>query len=184
MVSTDDEEIAKVAIRYGAKVPFIRNDNTANDFATLSEVIGEVIERYRNKKNIKFDNICSIMATYPFISDELLKDSFQKMISLNGSSLIAVSEYNPPIQRAFRIKDNLLSMVYPELFNTRTQDLDLHYQDAGSFFWVKSDSFFKYKKGITDKTIPYILSNEVVQDIDNLSDWRLAELKYKLIHDD
>ena len=181
MVSTDDPEIAEITIKHGASVPFMRSKKKSDDFATLPEVIKEVIEKFQKSRDITFDNICCVLATNPFISDYLLKDSYQKFIDQNGSSLIAVTEHTPPIQRTFEIKNNLLSMVYPEYFNTRTQDLEIRYHDAGSFFWVKNDSFRVYKKGLTDKTIPYILSNEMVQDIDNLSDWKLAELKYKIL---
>lgn len=181
MVSTDDAEIADTAKIYGASIPFMRSKKNSDDFATLSKVINEVIEKFHTSRNITFENICCVMATNPFISDYLLKDSYRKFIDQNGSSLIAVTEHTPPIQRTFEIKNNLLSMVYPEYFKTRTQDLEIRYHDAGSFFWVKNDSFKVYKKGVTDKTIPYILSNEMVQDIDNLSDWKLAELKYQIL---
>jgi len=184
MVSTDDIEIAEIAKKYGATVPFLRSSDNANDFAVLADVIEEVLEQYKKNKNLKFDTICCIMATNPFVNPYVIKDSCEKLIKSKGESLIAVTKCNPPIQRTFEIKDGILSFVYPEHFYTRTQDLSAHYFDAGSFFWVKVDAFKIHKKGITNKTIPYILQDEFVQDIDTMSDWKLAELKYRLMTDE
>jgi len=181
MVSTDDEEIAEIAIQYGATVPFLRTKKNADDFAVLADVIEEVLEQYEKNNNLKFDTICCIMATNPFINPFLIKDSSEELIKKNGESMIAVTKCNPPIQRTFEIKDGILSFVYPEHFYTRTQDLSTRYYDAGSFFWVRVDAFKIHKKGITNKTIPYVLQDEFVQDIDTMSDWKLAELKYRLM---
>ena len=76
----------------------------------------------------------------------------------------------------------MLFPLFKDHFKTRTQDLKPKYSDAGSFFWVTMEAFNEYKRGITDQTIPYILDESQVQDIDNLDDWKLAELKYKILN--
>ena len=67
MVSTDDEEIAEIAKKYGAKVPFFRSEKTPNEFATTVDVIEEVLNTYRERGE-EFDIFCCIYPTAPFIT--------------------------------------------------------------------------------------------------------------------
>ena len=183
MVSTDDNEIASIAKQHGAKVPFMRSIINADDFATLPDVIKEVLEKYGEKKRY-FDNICCIMPANPLIKKDIIIDSYDKFKIKNGESMIAVIKSRHHIQKTFQIKNELLSFSFPNYFSKRSQDLDEYYYDAGSFFWVTLKAFTKYKKGITNKTIPYFLDEMKAQDIDNLSDFKLAELKYQIMQNE
>ena len=181
MVSTDSFKIAKLSEKSGAKIPFMRSQKNSDDHAILPDVIEEVLSEYK-KLGKDFDNICCIMPTNPFITSNILTDSFKKFKEGNGESMIAVKKINTPIEKTYELKNNMLCPLFKDHFKTRTQDLQPKYSDAGSFFWVTMEAFNEHKKGITNKTIPYILDESKVQDIDNLDDWKLAELKYKLLN--
>jgi len=181
MVSTDDSEIAEIVKKYGAIVPFLRTNKNADDFATTADVLLEVLEEYK-KGGKEFDNLCCIYPTAPFVTSQKLKDSFNLMIEKYADSVIPVVKFSYPIQRSFRItNENNLEYIWSENTNKRSQDLEPAYHDAGQFYWTNVESFYKNKNLVTENSIPFILSEMEVQDIDNDIDFKLAEVKYKLI---
>lgn len=178
MVSTDDEEIAEIARQYGASVPFMRSSETANDYSGTEDVISEVIERYRALGQ-EFETICCIYATAPFVKSERLYKAYGKL-NENTDAAFSVVSYSYPIQRSLRInKNGYVEMKFPQYLDARTQDLEETYHDAGQFYFVKTDSFFKEKTLWCRRTAPIILSELEVQDLDTETDWQLAELKYQ-----
>lgn len=181
MVSTDDEEIAEIAKKYGATVPFMRSEKTSNDFATTVDVIEEVLDEYR-KLGKDFDIFTCIYPTAPFITADKLKESIDKLSASDADSLIPVVRFSYPPQRAMEIHDGNLVFRQPENLTKRSQDLTPHYHDAGQFYVVKTESFRKNRGIMVGKILPLELSELEVQDIDNEVDWQLAELKYKLLY--
>jgi N-acylneuraminate cytidylyltransferase len=176
MVSTDDEEIAAVAKQYGAKVPFMRSAENADDYATLADVVDEVKEQYKQLTK-EFDNICLILPTAPFISPDILKNTYHLLLSENIDSVRPVVRFSYPIQRALKMQNGKLQMFYPEHKTTRSQDLEPAYHDAGQFYWMKAE------KGLhgTNK-YGFEIPETLAQDIDTEEDWKLAEQKYQMIH--
>ncbi len=181
MVSTDDEEIAEIAKKYGATVPFMRSEKTSNDFATTVDVIEEVLDEYR-KLGKDFGIFTCIYPTAPFITADKLKESIDKLSASDADSLIPVVRFSYPPQRAMEIHDGNLVFRQPENLTKRSQDLTPHYHDAGQFYVVKTESFRKNRGIMVGKILPLELSELEVQDIDNEVDWQLAELKYKLLY--
>lgn len=182
MVSTDDEEIAEIANKYGATMPFYRSKKSSNDHAGLAEVIIEVIENYK-KRNIEYDNICCILATAPFLDEILLKEAFSKFSQGNFDSIFPVVKYSFPIQRAMQFKGENINMIWPENRIKRSQDLTPSFHDAGLFYWVKSKVILKEKKLWTVNTSAIEINMHKAQDIDTPEDWEIAELKYKINND-
>ncbi|GGG36593.1 pseudaminic acid cytidylyltransferase [Bizionia arctica] len=183
MVSTDDEEIAKIAKKYGAKVPFLRDKKNANDFAVLADVVEEVRINY-SKKNKDFKNICCILPTAPFVTPTKITEAYNKFIDGNFESLFPVLEFSFPIQRSLKIENNKVDMVWNEYLNSRSQDLEPRYHDSGQFYWLKSAAFEIEKKLFTDNSGAIVISELHAQDIDTETDWKLAEIKYKLMLND
>lgn len=181
MVSTDDEEIATIAINYGAKVPFLRSNTTANDYAVLAEVVEEVRNNY-SKENKNFENICCILPTAPFVTSSKLAEAYNKLTEHSFDSVFPVLEFSFPIQRALQIENNKVAMVWNEHLNTRSQDLESRYHDSGQFYWLNEEAFCREKKLFTKNSGAIIISQLEAQDIDTETDWKLAEIKYKLIH--
>lgn len=182
MVSTDDEEIAKIAKKYGAKVPFFRSKKTANDFATTVDVIEEVLNTYKERGK-EFDIFCCIYPTAPFITAKRLKDAVEELSKSDADSLIPVVRFSYPPQRAMEVHDGKLVFRQPENLSKRSQDLEPHFHDAGQFYVVRSESFFKNRGIMVGDILPMELSELEVQDIDNEVDWKLAELKYNLLNE-
>jgi len=183
MVSTDDEEIAEIAKEYGATVPFLRSKNNANDFAVLADVVQEVVSKYK-EKNKKFDNICCILPTAPFVTSKKINEAYNTFIDNNFDSVFPVLEFSFPIQRSLKIEAAKVAMVWSKHLNTRSQDLEPRYHDSGQFYWLKSISFNNDKKLFTDNSGAIIISELEAQDIDTETDWKLAEIKYKLLLND
>ena len=181
MVSTDDQEIAGVATKYGAKVPFFRSTETANDHATLADVLLEVLDEYEIKQQ-DFDNICCILPTAPFITSQRLKEAFGLLNSKDYLSIFPALEFFYPIQRSLiKNEDGSVKMACPEHLNTRSQDLKKHYHDSGQFYWIRKSALRKEKALITSNSGIIELSQLEVQDIDTLDDWKNAEIKYQII---
>lgn len=177
MVSTDSQEIADIAMQYGANVPFLRSEATSNDFATTRDVLMEVLDEYK-KRGEQFDVMCCIYPTAPFITDTKLKNAMEMLEGSDADWLMPVVAYSFPPQRAMVIREGNLEYQYPEYRNTRSQDLEPVYHDCGQFYVYRTDVFVGEKEG-TGKLIPLEMPEEETQDIDNMSDWVLAEIKYK-----
>ncbi len=183
MVSTDDEEIAEIAKKYGASVPFMRSEKTSNDFATTVDVIDEVINEYHNR-GTDFDMFACIYPTAPFVTADRLKEAVEKLTDSNADSLIPVVRFSYPPQRAMEIHDGRMIFRQPENLSARSQDLTPHYHDAGQFYVLRTESFLKNHGIMVGDILPMELSELEVQDIDNEVDWKLAELKYRLLVSD
>lgn len=180
MVSTDDDEIAEVAKKYGANVPFMRSKDTSNDFATTMEVIKEVLGDYE-KLGCFFNDVCCIYATAPFVSAKHLQNSHGVFKENSYDSLFPVMAFCFPIQRSLRLEGNKCLFNYPEYSETRSQDLEKMYHDAGQFYWMKNSLIKSGNTIMNTNTGAYIISELEGQDIDNETDWKLAELKYELL---
>ncbi|HRS18751.1 MAG TPA: pseudaminic acid cytidylyltransferase [Bacteroidales bacterium] len=178
MVSTDDEEIAEIAKSYGAKVPFYRSAETANDFAHLAQVIEEVFAMYAQQGKT-FDTFCCILPTAPFISHNRIIEAYHVLTEKHCDSVFAVVQYSYPIQRALYIRQNKVSMCNPEHLLTRSQDLEPTYHDSGQFYWCNTQQFITNKVFLSNNTGAVVLSAMEVQDIDSEEDWKIAEFKYK-----
>ncbi|QMU66474.1 MAG: pseudaminic acid cytidylyltransferase [Flavobacteriaceae bacterium] len=180
MVSTDNEEIAKIAMAYGAKIPFLRSDDNSNDFATTADVLVEVIKKYKELGK-EFTYCSCIYPTSPFITQELIKQSIEKLISGKFDCVFPILRYSFPIQRAMRIdKEHRIAMINSENMSKRSQDLIPSFHDAGQFYSFHISKFLEEKKLWTSNTSYIEISELEAQDIDNETDWKLAELKYKI----
>lgn len=178
MVSTDSQEIADIAIEYGASVPFMRSEATANDFATTNDVLVEVFTEYE-KRGQKFDEAVCIYPTAPFITAKKLQDAVRIMEEEKADTLTPVVRFSFPPQRAFVIREGSLEYQFPEYAPKRSQDLEPIYHDCGQFYVMKVENVLK---GLpAKKSVPLILSELEVQDIDNEEDWKMAEIKYKMM---
>lgn len=178
MVSTDDEEIAAVAHKYGASVPFMRSEASANDYATTADVINEVLDCYAQMGKT-FDSFTCLYSTAPFVSAGRLKEAYS-MIKDDIYSVFTCVEFSYPIQRALHIVNGKISMLQPQYLKSRSQDLEKTYHDAGQFYVCIIDDFKKTNSLWSTNTAGLVLSEFEVQDLDTLTDWALAEMKFKL----
>lgn len=180
IVSTDDEEIADIALKYGASVPFLRSSKNSTDFATTNDVISEVLDYY-DSLDIKIEFVLCLYPCTPLLKSAHVKSALDIIINRDFDSVISVVKYSTPIERAMKISGNYVQLVNEETLFVRSQDFESKYFDAGQFYLFKTDSYKKQNRILTNKSTAIILDEMEVQDIDNENDWRMAELKYKLL---
>lgn len=181
VVSTDDEEVAEVARRHGASVPFMRSAETSGDYATATDALNEMLERCANRGS-EPEWLCCLYATAPFVTPEKLRAAYALFDPQGEDCLCAVAEFGFPPLRAFRREGDRLVYRFPQFAKERSQDLEPLYQDAGQFYYYG-------KRAISGATIHpasfvgYEVPQVEVQDIDALSDWEAAEFKYRYMLD-
>lgn len=179
MVSTDDQEIADIAKQYGASVPFMRNAETANDHAIIADVLEDVLKSY-DALGKHFDNMCCILATAPLLRSNDLEAAYNKLIETDFVTVIPIVQFSFPIMRSFKMDDTgKIEFNWPEYYPVRSQDIPPAYHDAGMFYWHKIEP---WRSGV-DYKCGYVLDDVYVQDIDTETDWKLAEMKYRLLND-
>ena len=180
MVSTDDEEIAKIAESAGASIPFMRSEATANDYATTDDVLMEVLEEYE-KCGKSFDYMACIYPTAPFVTAEKLQNAMQILQENQASGVMPVVSFSFPPQRGMAIRSGRLEYCYPENAMKRSQDLETMYHDCGLFYCHDVEKYRACRGDLPDGYFPIEVPELEVQDIDNFSDWKLAEIKYQMM---
>jgi len=180
MVSTDDVEIAGIAKQFGAAVPFLRTNKNADDFASTIDVVAEVIDNYE-RLGKKFEFGCCIYPTAPFVMVERIQKGYELLVNKKYDTVFPITRFSYPIWRALQVVDNKTNMIWPENMTKRSQDLPPAFHDAGQWYWFKISKIFSNKKLWTENTFGLEISETEVQDIDNDSDWQIAEMKFKLL---
>jgi len=182
IVSTDDEEIANVAKKYGADVPFVRPKELSDDFTGTGDVVKHALE-WLKAEGETYDYVCTIYATAPLLQPRYLLEGYNALKDSSAINAFSATSMPFPIQRTFKINnDGRCEMFTPEHYMSRSQDLEEAYQDAGQFYWTRVDE--KSDETMFGKdSIPIILPRHLVQDIDTLEDWKRAEIMYKVLQE-
>ena len=181
IVSTDDPDIAEVAVQYGASVPFMRPTDLANDQADIMLVIAPAVEWVQSQcENV--DYACCINATAPFVTTKDIKKGYEMIIEMDSDYAVSVTSFPFPIQRAVRIDSSgYVEMFQPEHFHSHSQDLEEAFHDAGQFYWGTSESWLEHKPLFSSKSLPVYLPRYRVQDIDTMEDLKTAELMFQFL---
>ncbi len=174
IVSTDSHKIAEVAKAYGAKAPFMRPKELADDYTPTVPVLIHALKTIEQRGE-KVDYCCCIYATAPFIQPYYIKEGFRLIKQEKATTAFAITTYPSPIFRALGIENMRLKMIWPKYENTRSNDLPEAYHDAGQFYWINVKKFLKDKKLYSDNSVPVIIPRYQVQDIDTQEDWEMAE---------
>jgi pseudaminic acid cytidylyltransferase len=181
IVSTDDNQIRDLAKEYGAEVPFVRPKAISDDYTATSDVIVHAIEFFK-KKSYEIDNVCCLYPTSVFFSKDDLASGFKALKKKKWKFSLSVTKYNYPIARSFElIKDGGLKMIYPENFSKRTQDFKTLYHDAAQFYWGKKSAWLEKSQLFGQSSFPIKIPSWKIQDIDEIEDWKRAELLFRLI---
>ncbi|MEL0659635.1 pseudaminic acid cytidylyltransferase [Psychromonas arctica] len=181
IVSTDDQEIADVALQYGAEVPFIRPANIADDFATTLDVMQHAIN-WCTEQDWDIRLVCCVYATAPFIQPKYIVQGLRLISCDNVEYAFSATTFPFAIQRAIIMtSDGFVKMMHPEHLNTRSQDLEETYHDAGQFYWGKASAFLMGKAIFAEHSKAILIPRKHVQDIDTPEDWELAESLFKTL---
>jgi len=183
IVSTDDDEIAAVAVECGAEVPFMRPAELADDHTGIVEVVQHAIAWLR-EENIPVEHVCCMLATAPFLQPDVLSQALKRLIELQAQYAFSVTEYAFPIQRAIRINSKgRVEALRPENIATRSQDLEDVYHDAGQFYWGTTQAWGQGQAIFSGDSVPIRLPRYLVQDIDTTEDWTRAELMFNALRE-
>ena len=180
MVSTDDEEIAEIARQYGANVPFMRSAEAASDTAPDIVVLREVLSEYA-KMGQTFDVFCNLYPCTPLVTTENLKGALDTLISSGADLVTPVIKFATPPLRGLVLRNGEWERLCPEYTYTRSQDMEPIYYFAGQYTFFNAKNYLE--KEDTERKLHAIEITEMeAQDVDNEIDWRMAEIKYMLIH--
>lgn len=183
MVSTDSEEIAETAKRYGASVPFMRSADMADDFATTDDVLLDVVKQYLNRGRT-FKYMACIYPTAPFVTPSALQEAMELLKKHTDADMVMpVTAFSYPPQRCFFIDEaGLAQFKNPEYISARSQDLEKLFHDAGQYYIYDTEKFIEAEGRIYNNIVPIVVDEMAAQDIDNASDWELAELKFQILN--
>jgi len=182
IVTTDDDEIANIAESYGAQT-LKRPKELADDFTPTIPVIAHAIKSIC-KDLSSIEAVCCIYATAPFVQAEYIKKAYEKLLTCKADYSFSATSFAFPIQRAIKLKNESVEMFYPEHSNTRSQDLEEAYHDAGQFYWGTPEAWCEGKPIFSSNSTVTILPRYLVQDIDTLEDWKRAELMYRVLQNE
>ncbi len=182
VVSTDDEEMAEMAISLGAEVPFMRPANLSDDHTATVPVIKHALE-FIIASGDEVEFACCIYATAPFVRAIDLKCALDKLKKTNSEYCLSVTSFPYPIQRGLRVNESgTIEMLFPENYLVRSQDLEETFHDAGQFYFGRTQAWLSQKPILEDGSIPLIISRSRVQDIDTPEDWQQAEMLYEVLN--
>jgi pseudaminic acid cytidylyltransferase len=183
MVSTDDEGIAEMAKVQGAKIPFMRSKKNSDDYATITDVVMEVLEFY-DKQGFYFENVCCLLPTAVFITPGVISEAFEKMQLGEFDAIFPIQRFSYPIDRALRVDElGKVSMINPENLRVRSQDLPESYHDCGQFYWAKVDAYRREGTFFCPNAGYIEFSSLRVHDIDVEEDWLIAEQKFSVLRE-
>jgi pseudaminic acid cytidylyltransferase len=181
VVSTDDEEIAAISGQYGAEIPFVRPPELANDLTPTVPVISHAITSC-NSLGWVFDFVCCIYPCVPFIQVGDLKAGLELLKSSGASYSFPVTEFPSAIQRGLRrTQDARMVPFNPEFEQSRSQDLDPAFYDAGQFYWGATQSWLKPDTRLHSGSVGLVIPQWRVVDIDTNEDWSRAELIHQTL---
>ena len=180
IVSTDDKEIAEVAKKYGAEVPYIRPSNISDDYTGTNAVVRHAIQWFLEQGET-VEYACCIYATAPFLQPKYIQEGFNNIQKGGLDFSFSVTTFAFPVQRSLRIKDNGIEPIWSEFILERSQDLEEAYHDAGQFYWGASEAFTDEHDLFSSKSRPVIIPRYLTQDIDTLEDWKYAESMFRVL---
>lgn len=181
VVSTDDTEIADVARQCGAEVPFMRPAHLSDDHTGTIPVIAHAIEWFIGRGS-DIRKACCLYATAPFVRAQDLQAGLVELETQACDYAFSMTSYAFPVQRALQLTTaGRVRMFYPEHFNTRSQDLQEAYHDAGQFYWGAADAWLANRPIFSENSVPVLLPRHRVQDIDTQEDWERAELMFRVL---
>lgn len=182
VVSTDNREIAGIAEQYGAEIPFIRPASLADDMTGTLPVMAHAVSSLVDLERAPEALVCCIYATAPFVRSLDIARGHDGLVNSDGDFAFSVTTYPYPIQRSLRMTpEGRIEMFWPEHFQTRSQDLEEAWHDAGQFYWGKAEAWAKQQPIFSSRSLPVPLQRYRVQDIDSEEDWVRAEFMFEAL---
>lgn len=177
IVSTDDEKIAKIAMEYGADIPFMRPREISGDLVSSDDVILHAISFY-HQKGIEYKEVCKLQPTSPLRKSKHLQEAYQLFREKEADFLVSVCECeHSPLWAGTIGKDLRLDEFIPEKVKRACrQDLPIYYRLNGAIYMAKTQSFCQNNNFLGKNSVAYIMNQEDSIDIDNELDFKMAEM--------
>jgi pseudaminic acid cytidylyltransferase len=181
IVTTDDPQIAEVARRYGAEVPFMRDPGLSDDFVPVSAATVDALERL-DPRGHAFSRVCQLMPNCPLRTAGDVLDSHEQIVRTGADSQLSVVRYGwqNPWWAMRRDEHLLLAPLFEDALTQRSQDLPELFCPTGAVWWAKADALRRegsyHMAGRTGWEIPWRQGI----DIDTEADWELAEVLIKM----
>ena len=180
IVSTDSEEIAKIARQAGAETPFTRPDQLSKNSVNIADVIKHAILWLKDKGQ-EYTHTCCILSTAPFLQSKYLAEGFGLISEQDIDSVVSITKFPFPVFRAFKKDaDGRLRFIWPEYELAHSNNLPESYHDAAQFYWVNVEKFLVSNSIMGKKVLPVLLPEYLVVDIDTPEDWDRAEIMYEV----
>jgi N-acylneuraminate cytidylyltransferase len=183
IVSTDCDEIAAVAVKAGAEVPFKRSAELADHFTGTQAVTANAIEKLLAAGQ-DYHYVCCIYATSPLLNPEFLVQGIKLLQENSYDFVVSATAFEFPIQRALYKDGDCYVPINEDTMVKRSQDLPQCWHDAAQFYWGTSKAFLENRNLWGKRTSAVIIPPTHVQDIDTLEDWQMAEVKYRCLYGD
>ena len=180
IVSTDDDEIAEMAERYGADVPFRRPPALGDDYTSTDTVLIHALGECRRIFGA-VQQCCCIYPANPFLDAVDLHRGLDLLVTHQATSAFPLVRYDFPIEQAFVLEGARPRPRWPDQMMARSQDLIEHFHDAGIFYWCDVEKFLQVERLFTEDAAAFVIPSERCQDINTLDDWARAEYKYRLL---
>lgn len=176
IVSTDSVEIAEIAIKYGAEVPFMRDASLADDFSPVSAATVDALKKV-DPDGDRFANVAQLMANCPLRTVDDIRTSYGQFITGNANSQISVTEYGwlNPWWAMTSNEQNVLTPVFKEQMMVRSQDLPHLFCPTGAIWWVKAEVLRVHGTFYVPDYTGWAMPWQHAVDIDTEEDWKMAE---------
>lgn len=182
VVTSESNKVLKISKKFGADILIKRPNNLATDLTPTQPVIAHAIKVLENVYDIKFNFVCCIYPCNPFLQFKDIKRSFLLLKKKKDKYVFPVTKYSHPIQRSLKLKKNsILKPFFKKQDLIRTQELSESYYDAGQFYWGTKKNWLN-KNNIHSDSVGISLPSWRVVDIDNLDDWKRAEILLKILN--
>lgn len=179
-VSTDDEEIAEVAVSFGATIPWMRPKDLSDDYATTVNVMQDAVKKLKTNL-VDLENICCIYPATPLLRSSFLSEGLKVLEDGDWNYVFSGLKTSTPPQRFFSLGASKgVEMFFPQYEATRTQDLEHYYSDAGQFYWGRRSSWESGLPIFSSKSTILEIPGESAIDIDTPEDWHYAEALFNL----
>ncbi len=180
IVSTDSEKIAEISKEYGAEVPFIRPDELATDTADAMDAIVHAV-KFLEDNGESFDYIMKLQPTSPLRKKEDILNALKLAIDKNANSIISISECKRHPLWANTLSENMemKNFIREDIKGKNRQELPIYYELNGIIFLAKTKELLKTRDWFMDKSFALIIDKNRAIDIDDIIDFKLAEVLMK-----
>lgn len=180
IVSSESEEIKTIAEKYGARVPYLRDEKLAKDPYGVADVLIDFLEKHPHYQ--QFKNGCIVLPTAPLVQDEDIRNAYEIFINGGHKSLMSVSETEHNAYRSIKVQKEILAPIFPEFIKKKSQELEKTFHINGAVIWVDIAAFLRYKTYFIEPVGAYIMPRERSIDIDTEMDYRFAKFIIEAYH--